>query len=95
MCQVRQMAALPSQTVAAMEEGRAASAVARTAQAGAVTWLVPANTQQLACMEEGLPPAPSTGQFLDRNCVHTFMFYIPCTSGVSKHLALVIARLES
>ncbi|EIE21146.1 hypothetical protein COCSUDRAFT_43486 [Coccomyxa subellipsoidea C-169] len=34
MCQVRQMAALPSQTVAAMEEGRAASAVARTAQAG-------------------------------------------------------------
>lgn len=40
----------------------------RTAQACAGTWMVPANTQQLACMEEGLPAAAEAGGTLIEIC---------------------------
>ncbi|CAL8469241.1 g8782 [Coccomyxa elongata] len=65
---LQQRALVSTQTAAAMEEGRAASAVARTAKACAGTWLVPANTQQLACMEEGLPPAAEAGNGTPDRC---------------------------
>ncbi|BDA45013.1 probable DNA-directed primase/polymerase protein at C-terminar half [Coccomyxa sp. Obi] len=65
---LQQRAVLSTQTAAAMEEGRVASAVARTAKTSAGTCLVPANTQQLACMEEGLPPAAEGGTATPDRC---------------------------